>query len=224
MDNKEAVISKIRKVLALAINNPSEEEGENAMLTAQRLMAENNIVSADIKEVAETKEIIKGVGNSVKKSVWWHGNLALIIANNFRCYVYISKNRSSGTTQTIFLGLKGDVELAKEVYTYAITLIDHTSKKYAQENKHLGTTTGIKNQYILGFLAGLKSKFDEQVKNNNWGLIIVKDTLVTQAHAKLHLGFIKPSRMRASYNDTARDAGYIQGKQFTPIAGSLTGV
>lgn len=223
-DNKEAIISKIRKVLALATNNSSKEEGENAILIAQKMMIENNIVSSDIKEIQPTKEVTDEIGYSAKKSKWWHNNLASIIASNFKCFVYIEHLRYLVSITNIkFLGLKEDVELAKAVYLYAITFIDYSSKKYAQEHKENGSTSEIKNQYILGFLAGLRVKFADQIQKNNWGLIIVKDALVITAQKKLHLRSFTSSNARMGFDSNARDAGYTQGKQFTPIMGNLTG-
>ena len=221
-DNKEAIM-KIRKIMTLAKNPGTKEEGEAAMLAAQRMMAENNIVEADINVAnPTTKEVVEEIGSSNKRPVWWYGNLASILADNFRCYVYIQKIRSRGITSIIFLGLKDDVELVKEVFAYAIKIIDYNSKKYADEHRELGRYAGIKNQYILGFLAGLKAKFNEQVKQNNWGLIVVKDALVVAKHSSLHLGKCNHSRAKIDSNDIARNDGYIHGKQFKPIAGELT--
>ena len=222
INDKEVIISKIRKVLALATNNPSKEEGENAMLLAQKTMIENNIASSDIKEIS-SKEVVDEAGYSAQKAKWWHGNLAVIIANNFKCFVYIEHLRYPVSITNIkFLGLKEDVGLAKTIYLYAISIIDHTSKKYASEHKGLNSLSQTKNQYILGFLSGLKSKFAEQIQKNDWGLIIVKDALVITAQKKLHLRTSGHSNARMGNDSNARDAGYTQGKQFTPIMGNLT--
>lgn len=223
MTDNKAAIMKIRKVLALAKNPGTKEEGEAAMLAAQRMMAENNIVEADVNVANPIqKEVVAEAGSTNKRPVWWYGNLASILADNFKCYVYIQQFKSTGVTSIMFLGMKNDVELVKEVYAYAIKIIDYNSKKYADEHRHLGRYAGIKNQYIMGFLAGLKVKFDEQVKHNNWGLIVVKDALVEVKFKTMKLGKAPHTRAKVDSNDVARNDGYNHGKQFKPVAGELT--
>src|SRR3972149_1093942 len=173
------LISKIQKVLALANNNPSAEEGQTAMLLAQKLMMENNITISDISigEI-KTKEVVDQAVEESKMSSWWHQNLAVIIAENFKCTTYISRSHRVGITSIKFVGLKNDVEMARQVYLYAVETVSYNSIKYVSSNKTRISTRGMKNQYILGFLSGLRAKFAEQVKNNNWGLILVKDPAV----------------------------------------------
>jgi len=50
MNEKESIISRIRKVLALAQNNHSKEKGQNAMLMAQKLIEEIKELESQIEE------------------------------------------------------------------------------------------------------------------------------------------------------------------------------
>ncbi|EAD1619670.1 DUF2786 domain-containing protein, partial [Listeria monocytogenes] len=47
MDN-EKIIRKVKRLLALAKENKSDEEGQSAFMLAQRLMLENDIDAAEI--------------------------------------------------------------------------------------------------------------------------------------------------------------------------------
>ena len=221
MTDKDIII-KIQKVLALASNNPSIEEGQNAMLMAQKMMLENNITMSDVSiSEIQTKEAVDQTILSNSRSSWWHQNLAPIIADNFKCFMYRNRNRISGITSIKFVGLKDDVETAKNVYLYAIEVISYNYRKYVNENKDRISTIGIKNQYILGFLDGLKDKFAEQVKNNSWGLMIVKDPIVKEAYDKLHLKSAGRRTIMTNGNEQDRLNGYRDGKNFQPISGSL---
>ena len=48
---EQKIIETIKKCLALASNNPSEEEARAAALKAQQLLAKYNIALADVEEV-----------------------------------------------------------------------------------------------------------------------------------------------------------------------------
>ena len=57
------IISKIEKLLALAGNNPYEDEAQAAMLKAQQLMAENNRTKETLNTNKEPqkKEVVQQV-------------------------------------------------------------------------------------------------------------------------------------------------------------------
>lgn len=57
---EEKIIEKIRKCLALANNNPSEEEAKAAALMAQKLLAKYNISLVDVEQLeGKSEEIIE---------------------------------------------------------------------------------------------------------------------------------------------------------------------
>ena len=186
-------------------------------------MMENNITISDISigEI-KTKEVVDQAVEESKMSSWWHQNLAVIIAENFKCTTYISRSHRVGITSIKFVGLKNDVEMARQVYLYAVETVSYNSRKYVSSNKTRISTKGMKNQYILGFLSGLKEKFAEQVKNNNWGLILVKDPAVQDVVDKLNLRQNNGSRhIRTNGSDEDRNRGYTDGKNFQHVSGKL---
>lgn len=174
--DKEKVISKIEKLLALAGNNPSEQEAQAAMLKAQKLMAEHNLNMAHFQDQPqENKEAkvgyVKGYHNTS-----WAISLARVISNNFRCNLL----RSPGYG-LCFVGLQEDVAICKAVFTFAAETLDKNMRKLRRQYRKQGLPTeGIAGDYSSGFIAGLKAKYQEQVEKNNWGLVLVKDALVEQ--------------------------------------------
>lgn len=217
MDVKESIIDKVRKVLALTHSN-IDGEAKAALLMAQKLMAEHHLVMADVASVDKTiKQVVDdGVFESARMP-WFYGKTARIIADNFRCYAYINRGYRSKTIQ--FIGLKEDVDLAKMVFSSALEMMNYHAKKYMKDN-HL-TGAGIRNTYIGGYMVGLKEQFDEQVKHNDWGLVLVKDAEVKSVYDKLNLRSVR-SKVRMTGDQHAQASGIDQGRQFKVVSGKLT--
>lgn len=76
--------------------------------------------------------------------------------------------------------------------------------------------TALRNDYIAGFLSGLEDKFREQVQNNEWGLVLVKDKEVQNVYEEMSKDFrmSKASTARVLGDQHARASGYKQGKAF----------
>lgn len=205
------IISKIEKLLALAGNNPSEAEAQVAMLKAQKLMAEYNLDMAQFKDQPQEKkeavtEYFKGYHNT-----GWAISLAKVICDNFRCNLL----RASGYG-LVFVGLKEDVAICKAVFSFAAKTLDKNMMKLRRQYRKQGLPTdGISGDYAAGFIAGLKAKYKEQVEENNWGLVLVKDALVEQKtqdiidpKRKSHSG----KRLNRSGDMGLYTKGYLDGK------------
>jgi hypothetical protein len=225
------IIEKIKKVLALASNNPSAEEGQTAMLLAQKMMIENKISMVDIeKSGIQQKDVNSISGVEAPTLKWWEKQLGIIIAENFKCITYIYTQRIASVvngkyvikrTKTLkIVGLKDDAELTKQVLLYAIEVLKSSFKKYVRKNSDRLFKKGIKNQYIIGFLDGLKDKFAEQVKNNGWGLVLVKDPIVNKTIEDLKLEKGGKSTVITNGSESDRKNGYNDGRNFQYVAGN----
>lgn len=217
----ENVIEKVQKLLTLSKNNSFEGESKAAMLAVQRLMAQHNLTMADIivDEISD-KEVVKENVASSTRLAWWYKALGTIIADNFRCYVYIQYGR--GPSSVVFLGLKEDVELAKQVYSFAVDTIKYLAGRYVRHIRNQGSpTTGVRNDYIMGFLRGLTAQFKEQVNSNEWGLVLVKDSAVSDAYKNLNCTKGRRSKARSAGSSQAKQAGYSQGYSWQSPSGAL---
>lgn len=123
----------------------------------------------------------------------------------------------------MFIGLKEDVELAKTVYGFAVNFIQQNTLSFVKQYKaqHSNYHVGIKNDYMDGWLAGLKSKYDEQVEKNNWGLVLVKDPVVQTAIEELNLKKGQGSSVISGSNREAYANGYKQGREFNSPRGMI---
>ncbi|AMS01090.1 hypothetical protein AR9_g005 [Bacillus phage AR9] len=217
MDTK--IIDKIKKALALANDAPNDEEAQAAMLAVQRLMVKHNISMKDVelkdnseKKVVQDDKVIEPTG----RISWWKKQLSAIIAKNFKCEALISKYAKNKSSIT-FLGLEEDVIIAKSVFQYAEKVIDKFAKSYVGKVYRSGkSTVGVRNIFINGFLVGLNEKFEEQKNENNWGLVLVKDSLVVQTLEKMNLRKHSSSGIKPKFaNDSeAWEAGNKKGKSF----------
>lgn len=160
--NTEKIIEKIKKVLELSKNNPSQEEAKAAALKAQKLMAEYHISMKEI-ETDKPEEMMENtveVGNGNK----WKYSLANIVSNNFRC-----KHFLYGNSKIVFYGFQTDVEIASMTFQCLFETGNNAANNYYQKmrNDHIKKYgwfdgKGIKNCFLIGFVEGIKSVLEKQ--------------------------------------------------------------
>lgn len=211
--NQEKIIDKIRKVLELSKNNPSEEEAQAAALKAQKLMAEYHISIKEIETEVEGEELtenIVNVGNGNK----WKYSLARVISNNFRCRYFTYNN-----DRIVFYGFKTDVEIASMTFEYLFKIGNKGAnnqyqnlRNQADRNGRWFNGKGIKNCFLLGFVEGIKSVLEKQSTE----LMIITPKEVNDGYAERTEGFKaikrKPLNTRSYYADESYNNGFMAGK------------
>lgn len=158
-EKREKMIEKIKKMMALAENNPSEEEALSAALQAHKLMMKYNIHESEVT-LEEVKEDIVSIFSEQKHNSSlhkWRKQLGAIVARAFRCKCYISGK------DVVFRGYKDDAQLALDVYLMLYTVGDRLgSKAYTEQLADTGSGKGAYNSFVVGFLYGVRDAFDEQ--------------------------------------------------------------
>lgn len=234
MENQKhlSLLEKIKKLLAIGEDiRGNVNESQIALLKAQKLMAEHGISSSDVFDTNISSNDVEDNSISGYKNLeWWNGCLGVIIAENFRCFCYINhKKYSNKILKSInFVGLKEDVKVSKEVFYYAIEMVEYYKDMYIRNyrinNPHRTDFKGIENTYINGYLSGLKAKFEEQKEENKskWGLILVRDEEVN-SYIKKNLDLRKgtSSKIKSSNNMDHFNSGFEKGKNFNVIGGEL---
>ncbi len=211
MEN-EKIIAKIKKLFALASNNPSEEEAKLASLKAQELLAQYHIEYADVEcidldEVEEIDEV--SVELPPKK---WKYQLAGIVAKNFRCrHFYCGKYR------LIFYGHKTDATIAAETYKYLFDIGNRLGNKLAREARRTrGYADNVYNSCVVGFCAGIRDALAEQSKAL---MVIVPEDVNTNYETRIsgartmHLSSVRAYNGEAY--ETGRKLGYNAMKRNT---------
>lgn len=224
--NREHILRKIKKALILAKNNSFVHESQTALLLAQKLMLEHGITATEVKEMqVDKKEVLHSDITPFGRTPWWKKSLGSIIAENFRCSIYIQ--RVGKKNRLIFLGLQEDVEIASEVYRYAEASLQYHAWEYCRSIKNRIKTRKVHNRYrnkfILGYLTGLRSKFKEQVQRHGWGLVLMKDALIIAEEEKMNMPIKKSKSPALSRSEDAFQKGFVKGRRFEKPTGLLYG-
>lgn len=178
-DNTERIIRRIKRLLATAEGEANMNESHTAFLLAQEMMVKYGVAPEDVTDDEEVKEVLTDSGTEYKRLFWYERKLARIVADNFRCKDYYQGTTIQGKKQLqyriMFMGLDKDVELASTMYRLVISALNFYTQKYIKEfskgvRRH---TQSLKNDYINGFIDGLERKFEEQIQEHEWGLVLV---------------------------------------------------
>lgn len=204
----DKTIDKIRKLLALSLNNTSAEEATAAALKAQEMMAKNGVTIADLEDdagiIAEKIEIAKydcGNGHA------WKFSLAHVVAENFRC-----KNFSYGKSTIAFYGYETDAMAAKEVFAFLFKMGNKLSYNAAKRVwANTGSCAGVANSFLRGFVAGVKSELDKQCV----ALMIIMAPEVKEQYSDFIKGAktISTGMRMNGYDREAYSNGFSEGKR-----------
>lgn len=131
MNDKQKVIDKIKKVLALASDNPNENEAALAAERAQAMLAQHNLTMEDIfkSDKAEVEIIIDQ--ESVTNSNPWFRRLAAAVAKLYFCEYYFTpfKQGKQSKNQHNFVGMRHNVEVAKHMFEYLHTTVNRLAQE-----------------------------------------------------------------------------------------------
>ncbi|WP_243249034.1 MULTISPECIES: DUF2786 domain-containing protein [Clostridium] len=208
------VVEKIKKLLALS-ESSNEHEAKVSLLKAQELLAKHKLSLKEVKE-------FKIYNNSIKEKVStvsftkakWKAKLARVIADNFGCYYYFKTRRSHTIA---FFGREEDTLVCNIVLEYAVDCINSSVRKLRYRYSRDGySTKGLENDYALGFIKGLNKMFEEQKRSNQeWGLVLVKDAEVVEAHENIKFkGSVDTKTQFEGYSEVY-DQGYKDGEDFS---------
>lgn len=208
MEDKEEILKKIEKLLALAGNNPNENEAIAAALKAQELMAKHNIELAEVQGADSKKEITKEVyelrrsSHNVSK---WKYTLSHIIAKNFCCRTYAINRKD-----IVFYGYEKDAKIALEVFRFLFETGNRLAERHYRKCRKEGKETKrILNTYLTGFCDGIREVLDRQCT----ALMLVIPKEVEEAYKEHSKNFIRISnKLKISGDDSAYKTGRQEGK------------
>lgn len=149
------VVERVRKLLALAGNNPSEKEAQAAMLKAQELMAQYDIDESKLKTGLDIEYVTLAATHANNEG--FRSTLAVIIAKNFKCKAFLRGNIIH------FYGRKVDCEICVQVFNYAYKYCKNRGISLRNQYRNEGRYhKGVANSYFAGFMMGLKESFEVQ--------------------------------------------------------------
>ena len=205
MDNK--IISKVQNLLELAYDAPNDEEGQTALLMAQKLMVKHNLSMSDIKTSQKNDNIGETVGHWEYRMVWWKEKLAAILGENFRCKTIRRRLVEKGITQMIFFGYDTDAELCTKVYEGSLLYLDYRLKRlFPTVSK--ARWKDYKKSYLLGFLDGLDQRFKNQTQSSEeFALMVQVPAEVLEEQAR-QMGNLKNRTVKVQLQEMDVEAFY----------------
>jgi len=224
---------KIAKLLALSVENgATEAEAINAMAMAQKLALENGLdidsisASSGMSMQIDNEPVVKEMYNEHKVSAP-EAKLVSILTSNFRCFSFGSKF-SNGFRHYYYVGKKSDVSALKQVLTFAkLSMMRGWARWFKDFKKNSGQyyatqtqTHGLKNDYFMGFLDGIKQALAENVKT--FGLVTTLPKTVEEAMVQMNLKLGQVRNVSMWGNASARNAGASDG--MAAIRGSRSNV
>lgn len=188
MNNK--VIFKIQNLLELAYDAPNDEEGQTALLMAQKLMVKHNLSMNDITTTQTKNKIGETVGTWEYRMPWWQEKLAAILGENFRCKTIRRRVFDEGITQMIFFGYQSDAELCTKVYEGAILYLKYRLKRLFPTISK-ARWKDYKKSYLLDFLEGLDQRFKAQVQSSEELALMVQVPAEVLEEQRLRMGELR---------------------------------
>lgn len=204
MKDMEKMLEKVQKLLALAGNNPSEEEAKAAALKAQELIAQYNL---DLSKLSPEEKIeYKLVKATHPNNNGYRSKLAVIIAPNFRCRAVLVGS------DVHFFGRKDDAEACVAIYNYLYKTMRTAGARKEREARKAGQNThGVANCYWLGFMEGLQDELASQCKAL---AIVVPEDVNSKFHERFtHLGKYKGGIHMKGHDAEAYNSGYLDGRR-----------
>lgn len=198
--NKEQLMNKVNKLLALAGNNPSQAEANAAFAKAQKLIAEYNL---NMDEFEDKKEEIVMMPCEHPNNNGYRTTLSVILGKNFRCRPIMC----GGTVN--FVGYKTDVQVCVQVFNYAYKVSRRNGQKLERQARKEGRSAhGIFNSYVRGFMAGIKEVLDEQCR----ALMIVVPSEVDKELKERSGGQYKGGMRHTGFDYGAYSSGQKDGR------------
>lgn len=199
------VMEKLGKLMNLAKDGSNENESQTALAMAQKLMMEHSISEMELVD-----KPMKELGSSAPLATHSYSlrhriALSTLIADNFRCVITTYRKK------LYMFGIKEDMVIATEVFNTACYVMHRKADNFARRTKCHSDY----GSYMDGFIAGLKMKFLEQkAAHQEWGLVLVKDAMVTDALAGV-AKVQRKSKMEYTTKKESFEEGFVEGHDYS---------
>lgn len=198
--NKEQLMNKVNKLLALAGNNPSQQEANAAYTKAQKLIAEYNL---NMNEFEDKDEEIVMMPATHSNNEGYRTHLSIIIGKNFRCRPMMCGNIVN------FVGYKTDVEVCIQVFNHAYKVSHNAGLRLERQYRKQGLSTkGVANSYWRGFMDGIKEVLDEQCR----ALMIIVPDEVNKHADEMSGGKYKGGMRQTGFSSSSYNEGKADGR------------
>lgn len=210
-----AILVRIKKLLALASNNPSEEEAALAAAKAAELMADHKLEMSALDGVNIDPEAVK-VGETFVSlgAGLWIGWLAVSVGKAFHSKPI--KTRRGGHSALVFIGKRDDVAASIEMMKWLVSQIKSMAVRYARENGAKGKT--VTHSFCVGAANVVCRRLNEAfakrtAENPRYGALVVVDDKAISTYVAEKWGRLRNQHQRTSTRDyAAYNAGRVAGE------------
>jgi hypothetical protein len=225
MANREKLVTRIQKLLALASSNPSAAEAEVALLQARKLMAEHDVTEDDVveaqdqdKDKVDAAEVMaSGRMNDLKVAI------LSAIANAHRCTLLRSRSRLLGTKIKV-VGFERDRAVVVALNDWAWRSVSAEADRFVKSQREAAKARrgydtsrsdmlSVRRSFVLGFASGLSSAYKRQVDANpQWALVLATPVEVKDYMEEATNGRTFKSN-RSGVDEASYNAGHKAGAE-----------
>lgn len=243
IDEKAAVVEKVRKIKAMAEGKgTTEAEAQAFAAKMQEMMLRYQLSMSDVEyeKVREEEGVeIRFYPHSANTNVpkWaqqkdmkeWARMLAGIIAKANQCKVLFYSDK--GSTKCVFLSFLGretNATVCFETMMYLFPAACHIAARaydreynrcyFATPRQDTSWMKGYKTSFLFGFVQRMGERFDENQKalegeSNSTALVRLSDAIVVAQRALSKIKLGKPKMLSSQRNDSHNTEGYRAGRK-----------
>lgn len=140
----DAVLKRIRALLAMSRGNANENEAMAAGRKVQEMLAEFNLSESDVEQRDVHGKIIEDGDLMTSSSNPWRRSLAHAVARLYLCDYFWNHVYAESTTRRCgyvrgdrhnFIGLAHNVVVAKEMFVYFVDTVERLAKESRKQQK-----------------------------------------------------------------------------------------
>lgn len=228
IENKEAVLRRVQKLLAIAGDdraNPNEAAAAAGM--AEKIMRKYQIEHSDViisalkigddLGMSESVASAKTNGTKIKVAPPWVNMLAVAVGRFNDCGVRIGRN-AEGNASCRFYGFTADVQVAKWAFDYLVATTLRLCSEFKKTDHYLIEGRTAVNSYRQGVVSGIISQLTvltrakaEEAEQSTTGtaLVVVKQAAITEKYGN----FGYTTKELTLGNQSAFSTGVAHGKQ-----------
>lgn len=169
------VVSKVQKLLALS-SSPEPEEAQQALLAAQRLMAEHNLSMADVDRATKREIVMRAVPRIVPPERHGLAVIAHMIAIHHGCATAAAAQSKGGVPDIILIiGVGGAPDVCVELCKYAFDACERAEQIQCRRLPTESDKEYADRRFWFeeGFASALAMEYGAQEdKYAEWGLVL----------------------------------------------------
>lgn len=163
MNEQERILSRVRKMLALAADaGATEHERDNAMRMAHATLAKYNLDIAMVEDAGgkvESEE--RGILRAVFFGRPWARQVAGSIADLFFCSYICATHKKAKMTQHCFIGRQSNAITAREMSAYLVDSVIKESRKF----RHHGNA--VCRSFCIGAANAISRRVDKLIEERS---------------------------------------------------------